>query len=320
MRKCLIALMFPATLAAAGTPKLVLPIDCELGTSCHIQQFVDRDPGNGARDFTCGPLSYDDHKGTDFGLPDLAAMKRGVEVLAAAPGRVRAARDGMSDKGYSKETAAEIQGRDCGNGVVIDHGDGWETQYCHMRMGSIIVARGEQIRQGQPLGLVGMSGRTEYPHLHLSVRHNGSVVDPFDPGSLSTCGHQARETLWQDTLDYEPGGILTIGFSDDVPNFEAIKAGGYAVAMLPGQAAAIVLSGFIFGGQSGDVIDILIKGPDGIVVEHSALLKKTQAQLFRAAGKRRPDAGWTPGIYSGSVKLIRAGQVLDEMTGSLTVR
>jgi D-3-phosphoglycerate dehydrogenase len=49
----------------------------------------------------------------------------------------------------------EIAGRECGNGVVIAHEDGWETQYCHMRRGSVAVQPGERVARGQTLGLVG---------------------------------------------------------------------------------------------------------------------------------------------------------------------
>lgn len=67
---------------------LIPPIDCDIVSDCHIQQYVDRDPGPGWRDFTCGGLAYDGHKGTDFALPSLARMTEGVDVLAAAPGTV----------------------------------------------------------------------------------------------------------------------------------------------------------------------------------------------------------------------------------------
>jgi len=82
-----LALLLLAAPAAAGSFLLNPPVDCTLGETCFIQNFVDRDPGPGAADFTCGPMTYDGHKGTDFALPSLAAMRQGVDVLAAAPAR-----------------------------------------------------------------------------------------------------------------------------------------------------------------------------------------------------------------------------------------
>ena len=149
------------TLAApvvASDLVLQLPIDCELQKTCHIQHLVDRDPGQKVSDFRCGGLSYDGHKGTDFALPSFEAMRRGVDVLAAAPGVVTALRDGMPDAIFSSNTAGEIAGRECGNGVVIRHDGGWETQYCHLQKGSVAVSKGDQVVAGMALGKVGLRG------------------------------------------------------------------------------------------------------------------------------------------------------------------
>ena len=59
-------------------PRFSLPIDCEIGVSCFIQNYVDRDPTPGRADYRCGHLSYDKHKGTDIRIRDLVAMRGGV--------------------------------------------------------------------------------------------------------------------------------------------------------------------------------------------------------------------------------------------------
>lgn len=304
--------------AAAGDFMLGLPIACDPGEDCHIQQYVDADPGPGAQDYRCGPLSYDGHKGTDFALTDLSAMTAGVPVLAAAPGVVTALRDGMADGAYYQGDAQAVEGRECGNGVVIDHGDGWETQYCHMHRGTVRVAKGARVDQGDVLGAVGLSGKSEFPHLHLSVRHNGEVIDPFAPEG-ARCGEAAENDLWQETPLYEPGGLLSAGFAPGIPSYDAIKAGRAAVSALAPDAPALVLFGYAFGGQAGDVIRIVIDGPGGTLTDQSAELEKDQAQLFRAAGKRQPQGGWPVGRFSGSVSLLRDGEEIDRAEVGITI-
>ena len=83
MRLALSLISSLAATSAAGDFSLTFPIDCTLDDICFIQQFVDHDPTAGVHDFTCGALSYDGHKGTDFALPSRAAQRAGVNVLAA---------------------------------------------------------------------------------------------------------------------------------------------------------------------------------------------------------------------------------------------
>ena len=115
-----------------------------------MQQYVDHDPSPKASDFSCSFLTYDGHKGTDFGLRDPALLDRGVFVVAAAAGRVVARRDGVIDKIYTAEDAERVDKIECGNGVVIQHDDGWQTQYCHMKQGSVNVTKGQIVAQGDP--------------------------------------------------------------------------------------------------------------------------------------------------------------------------
>jgi len=102
-----------ASSALADAPSLLFPVDCELGETCFLQQFVDRDAGPDARDFTCGPQSYDGHQGTDIRLADFEALSLGWPVLAAASGTVLGSRNTVADGGI----AMMPEGQDCGNGV-----------------------------------------------------------------------------------------------------------------------------------------------------------------------------------------------------------
>lgn len=59
---------------------LELPVACEMGTACMVQHYVDQTPGPDAGDYTCGPLTYDGHKGIDIRVAGLPEMRAGVEV------------------------------------------------------------------------------------------------------------------------------------------------------------------------------------------------------------------------------------------------
>lgn len=288
----------------AGEIVLSLPIDCDLGQNCHVQHYVDRDPGPEVQDFHCGDLSYEGHKGTDFALSTIADMQRGVSVLAAADGQVRGMRDGVADVIYGPDNASGTDGRECGNGVVIRHADGWETQYCHMKSGTISVKSGDQVVRGDILGQVGLSGKTQFPHLHLSVRNDGNVIDPFVPDKSQSCG-PAGLGLWDQEIPYIGGGLINAGFSDGIPSFEAVKGGTAAQSELAPDAKGLVLFAYAYGGRSGDIINLKIVGPKGQMLDSNVELDKDQAQLFRATGRRLKANRWPAGDYTGTVRMVR---------------
>ena len=63
-----------------------------------------------------------------------------------------------------------------------------------------------------------------------------------------------------------------------------------------------------------------ITGPEGALLTETATLEKTQAQMFRAMGKRLSAAAWPPGPYIGRVTLIRQGQTIDETSVSVEIQ
>jgi len=70
-----------------------------------------------------------------------------------------------------------------GKSVIIDHGGGILSMYFHLD--KIMVKNDHEVTKGQPIGLVGATGRATGPHLHLGVRINGARVDPLGLIELS---------------------------------------------------------------------------------------------------------------------------------------
>lgn len=285
---------------------LHFPVDCDLGETCFIQNYVDADPSSNYADFTCNRLSYDGHKGTDIALPSARDMEYGVAALAAADGTVVAVRDGVPDHLPGEEMQFP-EGQDCGNGIAIAHEDGWETQYCHLRQGSVMVSPGDFVFAGQTVGVIGMSGRTEFPHLHVTVRKDDTVIDPFDPNPDASCGAQAEHQLWASHVAYEAGGLLQAGFDAGVPDFDTIKRGDAHNAVLSSNDVALVFWVHLYGTRAGDEIQMKITGPKDAFFDQTVTLDRTQAQAFRAGGRQLHEGNRVPGTYKGVARHIRDG-------------
>ena len=100
-------------------------------------------------------IHWSTHRGVDVASPF------GSPVIASNSGRIVLARNLY----YA------------GNAVIIDHGVGVFTFYCHLsRLG---VKREDFVRRGDIIGRVGATGRVTGPHLHWAVRVAGKNVDPY---------------------------------------------------------------------------------------------------------------------------------------------
>ncbi len=97
------------------------------------------------------------HQGIDFTAP------KGTDIQATGDGKV--IRVENRRKGYGKN-------------VIIDHGYGYKTLYAHMQ--KTVVKKGELVKKGQKIGVVGSTGTSTAPHLHYEVRLNGRAINPID--------------------------------------------------------------------------------------------------------------------------------------------
>ncbi len=304
-----------APAAAAQTPpQLELPVACEIGAACVVQNYVDQDPGPGAQDYACGPLSYDGHKGTDIRVAGRPEMAAGVAVLAAAPGVVRAVRAGQADRAGGRAGAPASQaGPEAGNAVVVDHGGGWESQYSHLRRGSVAVAAGQRVAAGARLGLIGWSGRAEFPHVEFALRHRGRTVDPFTGAAAGNGCGRGGAPMWspaaQAALAYQAGGLLRAGFAAEAPGLARALDGDYDGAPttpVGAQAPALVFWAVAWGLREGDRETIRLIAPDGrVLAEGDSALPRNKAQWLRYIGKKKKGAGFPPGRYRGEYRVER---------------
>jgi hypothetical protein len=314
---CLVLLpVHLAEVRAADTPPFAFPVDCILGETCVIQNFVDHDKGTGAKDYRCGALTYDGHDGTDIRIASLADMRRGVNVLAAADGTVLRSRDGIADQSIRAAGALSVEGRECGNAVIIDHGNGWQTQYCHMALGSVQLSNGAKVKRGDVIGRIGLSGQTEFPHLHFMMRRDGSIIDPLTSGEQSNaCGAGEQTILRTSSGDgqfYRDAFVLNRGFVDGVIELDAIEAGGLEARKPHTQSPALVAYIRVVGLKAGDVQHFKLTGPTGAVLTDKIFepMDRPKAQNSLYIGKKRTGEAWPAGRYDAVYVVMRDGAAI----------
>lgn len=312
-RAILIALVtFPLPALAFS---LAWPVDCTLGKTCFIQNFVDHDASPAARDFACNPHSYNGHDGTDIRVRNLAAMREGVAVKAVADGVVLGTRSNIEDNGVGADRKARIAGKECGNGVHIQHADGYRTQYCHMMQGSIRVRSGQQVKAGEVLGTIGLSGHTEFPHLHLGVWKDDIAIDPFTAAPITaacdTSLATTQRSLWASPVTYNPTALLNDGFSDSAPDKTKMRDTPTSTTTLPSNAPALLYWVDIMNLRQGDELTLAITAPDGSVLATRSLTQeKPLAAYFGFIGKKNSSGKLAAGEYVATTKLVRSGTTI----------
>jgi murein DD-endopeptidase MepM/ murein hydrolase activator NlpD len=105
-----------------------------------------------------------------YGLQATGARNDGINIRAEMGETVHAAADGVV--AYAGDLAA------FGKLVLIRHGNGWLTAYGHAE--SLLVTRGQAVKQGQPIARAGASGSAREPQLHFEIRDGRKPVNPMD--------------------------------------------------------------------------------------------------------------------------------------------
>ncbi len=151
----------------------------------------------------------------------------GSEVFAIGDGTVvekgdRFPEARMSDPalfnapGYTRKLLTELIGTIgftnavAGNYLVIDHGNGEFSVYCHLKEGSLKVAKGEKVRKGQGIAQVGNTGNSGAPHLHFQV------MDSADFRTANGLPVMFEDMPASAMLVEHPIRANTLSFSDNV--------------------------------------------------------------------------------------------------------
>jgi len=307
-------LLFPALAIAEDDlgPRFAFPVDCTLGVDCWTINYMDVAPKEDEMsDFMCQSKTTDGHQGTDFAIRSPLEMASGVDVLAAADGKILRVRNGESD---TRKTEAEYEAihkdnKDCGNGVLIDHGSGINTLYCHMKEDSMVVKPGQSVKEGQKIGEIGRSGYAEFPHLHFAIIWEEGYIDPFT-GLMEKdgCG-KMKQSLWKEPVPYEPYSIFDGGFRGEMPDFEKIKQGDINPQIISSGSEAFVFWIGFYHARKGDELDMSIRGPGGEIFtdRHVVLDENRKRPFFYYIGRSLKDKTLSPGIYTGTATYRRAG-------------
>lgn len=231
----------------ASQPKAwVWPMPGEDGQQWVINNYVDLDSGPGLLDYMGGTKTYNGHRGIDIDVPTFRAMDADFRIRAVEDGVVI----GLDDAHYDRNTSCSGQW----NFVTVLQDDGYTTIYGHLKQNSVVVSLGQAVTRGQKLGVVGSSGCSTAPHLHLETLDSatGALVDPFTEGLFGDPPiYDTAFSLMDVVIDDVP--LATIpDILDPDPNITSIRFG---------ETMGVGLS--MAGGGIGDVVRFAFYEPNG---------------------------------------------------------
>ena len=211
-----------------------------------ISNFVDLNPGAPGQllDYNCGARTYDtnsgyNHSGIDFFTWPFGWKKMDnneVNIVAAAPGVIAFKSDGNFDRQCSFNNSNW-------NAVYVRHADNSITWYGHMKSGTVTSKGvGDSVAAGEVLGVVGSSGSSTGPHLHMETYDgDGNLIEPY----AGACNALNGESWWSDQREYYDSALnaVTAGFTPpSFPTCPATEVPGTRRVYVPGET--IYLSTF----------------------------------------------------------------------------
>ncbi len=230
-----------------------------------ITNYVDHDPGypDQLQDYNCGTRTYDqangyNHQGTDITSFPFGWRKMDNDeaiVVAAASGAIVMKEDGQFDR------SCELNDN-LWNAVYVRHPDGSIAWYGHLKAGSLTSkGLGASVEAGEFLGVMGSSGDSTGPHLHLEIHDSsGQLIDPF----AGSCNTFNAESWWAQQRPYNEPAIDLVMTGDapvdftSCPTPEVEHRSSY---FQPGQL--VFLTAFLTDQQRSDASVFNVYAPDG---------------------------------------------------------
>lgn len=233
-----------------------------------ISGFVDHDEAfpDWLSDYNCGTRTYDtdagyNHKGIDvfsWPYPWMKMDNDEVQIIAAEPGVIIGKSDGNFDRNCSSASGNW-------NAVYVEHADGSVAWYGHLKKNSLTPKLvGESVQSGEYLGIMGSSGRSTGPHLHLEVYDSaGGLIDP----SSGACNKLNVDSWWNSQRPYYEPTINMVATHDAPPVLDngcgVTETPNFQTTFQAGERAYFAL--YLRDQQAGQQIDMKIIQPDGKV-------------------------------------------------------
>ena len=201
--------------------------------------------------------------------------------------------------------------------------DIWEKYAAVLVDYSTKVKKGDFVTSGQTIGQIGLSGLTEFPHLHINVQQGDKFFDPFTGRERYTVG--SKNSLWNanvyQQLIYKPLIIYNVGVSDEIPKLLDIRNEKYKTERISFFSNMMIFWVDMFHVETNDVINIVVKNPDGnIFLNKKIVFDKSNAKKLFYVGKRKPSNGFSKGRYTVQISFKRPNtNISDNKSFSFTI-